>query len=747
MQNLAFAQTPTLEFSHKAGFHKDAFDLELEASAGTIYYTTNGATPNKDNSRYKEPISISETTIVRARVVQGKKSKVYSRTFFIDGETKFPVVSVGINPKLLHDDEKGFFVKGPNAEETYPYHKANFWTSKELTCHFEFFESDNKLMFSSNAGFRMFGGMSRIFPQKSVALVMRKRYGEKRFNHKVFKDKDIDKFKYLVVRNAGSDWGKGHCRDVLMTGLMRDVDIETQAARPCIMYLNGEYYGIYYLREKVNPYFLQSNCEVDKDSIDLIEHEKRLRSGSTRHYRKMLEYIKKYGLKKEKHYDYIKTKMEVDNFIDFQVAQIFFDNHDAGGNIKFWRPQTKDGRWRWILYDTDWGFGLHDADAYSHNSIDFHTTDDGPNWPNPPWSTLLLRSLLKNEDFKQKFILRFCDHMNTTFSTERVRHDIDSLEALLKPEMDKQIKKWDLSESKWKTHIKRMKNFAEERPRHMRMHLSDKFNLQEMAEFEIRTNGHGTVILNKNVKIKDKNFKGKYYKGIPITLSTEAKFGYLFSHWEVIEDQAKVKAPYLKLTPKNDKYTINAIFTKAESPLIGSVRISELNCANRDAGDWLELHNITEEAIDLKDWVLKDKSNKGFRLPMIGIPADDYIIVCRDTAKFRSVFPDQGRIVGGLSFGLDSQKDRVELYSDKDIPIDSLRYNIPRQDSSFTLNGLPYGGKAKWEIRNGLGNPGYGNSAIVANNYDAKKYIMYGGIALGAILLLFFLSFLFKKYA
>ena len=106
--------------------------------------------------------------------------------------------------------------------------------------------------------------------------------------------------------------------------------------------------------------------------------------------------------------------------MDYKIAQIYFDNQDAGGNIKYWRPQTPSGRWRWVLYDTDWGFGLHDEKAYNNNSLAFHTATGGPAWPNPEWSTFILRNLLKNEEFQNQFINRFCDAMNTSFIKIRV---------------------------------------------------------------------------------------------------------------------------------------------------------------------------------------------------------------------------------------------------------------------------------------------------------------------------------------
>ena len=125
---------------------------------------------------------------------------------------------------------------------------ANFWSRKEFACHVEIYETNGQKVQEGGAGFRIFGGYSRVFPQKSIVLVARKKYGKKFFKHKIFNQYDRKKFKYLVLRNGGSDCLGAHFRDELMTELTTGWDIEKQAYRPASLYLNGQYWGLYYIR-------------------------------------------------------------------------------------------------------------------------------------------------------------------------------------------------------------------------------------------------------------------------------------------------------------------------------------------------------------------------------------------------------------------------------------------------------------------------------------------------------------------
>jgi len=536
-------------------------------------------------------------------------------------------------------------MNGPDAiDSLWRMPGANFWSKSERKINTEIFEKDGECVFRSPTGFRLFGGMSRLFPQKSMTLVCRNMYGKKRVRHKLFGKNGAKKFKFLVLRNSGSDWGKSHFRDAFMTDLVDKWDMETQDERPAQVYINGKYWGIYHIREKVNRYFLESEWGYHKDSIDLIEHKFTRKRGSRKHYQKLLDFLEEKDMSLPENYAYLQSLMDVENFVDYKIAEIYFDNVDAGGNIKYWRPQIEGGKWRWILYDTDWGFGLHDPKAYKHNSLEFHTKPNGPHWPNPPWSTFMLRALLDNSDFKELFVSRFADHLNKSFSETRTVRLIDKHYQRLLPEMPKHLKRWNLSEKTWHKEVDVMKNFALNRPEYIRQHLMEKFDVGNPATLNLTASAGGKIILNKNVEINSgDDFSGTYFEKIPVHLLAEPDLGYKFSHWEGVELLDGTRELTIALLKETS--TLRAVFEKAVNQLTGVVLINEISCNNNKTGDWIELYNTSKETVSLQDWFIADNRNK-YKMPPITIASKDYVIKSPIT-RFRQW---RYRKLGGFSW-------------------------------------------------------------------------------------------------
>ncbi len=744
------SRKPKLDFSVEGGFYTESVQVELKSPGARIYYTLDGSTPNSRSPIYKTPISIKKTTVLRAVARKGKQmSKIKGHTYFIDEPyTNFPIVSIGVSPRILFDPERGLYVKGPNAQDsTWKLEGANFWSRKEIKINTEIFETDGENEFNSITGLRLFGGMSRLFPQKSMTIVARDRYGKKRIKHRFF-DKGLKKHKFLVLRNSGSDWGKSHFRDALMTGLLEDWDIETQDYRPAHLYLNGKYWGIYNVREKVNRYFIAGHHDdVDKDSIDLIEHRMTLKRGSTRHYRKMLRFIEKKSMADPANYAYLRSQMDIDNFMQYQIAQIYFNNQDAGGNIKFWRPRTEDGKWRWILYDTDWGFGLHDSKAYKYNSLNFHTKADGPSWPNPPWSTLILRKLLENPDFRDRFLTRFSDHLNSTFASSRVETKINELYDQLVPEMDRHLERWNLKKSIWEYHVNIMRTFAKERPDYIRMHLMEKFDTGGLVDLEASATKGGQILINDQIKVENKQFRGQYFEKVPIQIKAIPKFGYRFIGWKGIElDDGSLEAT-ISLS-KGQPTRIKAIFAPYSHPLSDVLTINEISCNNKKSGDWVEIYNYSKEAIKLDNWYLTD-SKHYFKIPAVTIGPKDYVILCQDKEKFLKVHPNQFNAVGDFNFGLSKRKESLGLFTHDGAAIDSITYDLTPIDSAYTLSlTLPYLDNSdidNWEINYGNGTPGFANPFFLESRIKAEQEIwLRVGVGIG-IMLLLVLMVSFKK--
>ncbi len=738
-------------FEPQGGFYEGKIEVVLSHSEENteIYYSLDGSEPNTSSIRYKSPLSFDTTTLIRAVVYHpGKKeySRIESSTYFInEPHTDWMVVSLAIEPKMLFDTIYGLFEKGVNNDlRGIANYGANFWDRREHFMNVELFESDSTTVYRSPCGFRLFGGMSRTFPQKSMLMISRLRYGEKRFKHRFFEQTKLKKFKYLILRNAGSDWGRAHGRDAIINGMVDDWKIDKQAYRPCHVYLNGKYFGVYYLREKINSYFVASHHRaVDPDTLDLIEHRHALRKGSKSGYLKMIQFLEEEDMSLKKNYDFLKKLMNVENYADYKLLQIFIDNSDAGGNIKFWRTDSYDkGRWQWILYDTDWGFGLMKTKAYLHNSLEFHTKEDGPDWPNPPWSTLILRKLLENKEFEHLFLNRFCDRLNTTFLSDTMVAQITAHQEMLDPEMPRQFQRWNHSKRVWNIHYNRMRKFAKERPAIMWKHLMDKFDTGKKVKVELTATGRGRVWMNENIKVSYvKPLTGYYFEKIPITLHAQPRLGFKFSHWEGLESTK----PFVSVKLKGKEIEkIKAVFVPVTTSLQDSIVFNEVSCYNKQSGDWVEIHNLTKSNINVSNWIVKNKK-KEYKLPDFWLSPDGYVVIARDTAKFKQAFPQySNRVLGDFDFGLDKKADKLELYTYKGAMVDTFSYEISTPGTAFTIDlkspGIDNGNRDNWEVKYGVGTPAEHNPSYLAVlAHKAQMHWLTIGMIFGIIMVSIFI--------
>lgn len=736
-----------ISFSLEGGYFNRPLEVALETSGTTIFYTTDGSLPNEQSLRYKAPINFDTTTIIRAFAIQDTfKSKVIAQTFFIKEPytPNFPTISLAVNPDLLFDPVRGLFVAGPKAiDSLYAMPGANFWSRQELKIHTEIFDKEGRTVFNSENGMRLFGGMSRLWPQKSLAIVARDDYGKKRIRHRVFGKKGLKSFKYLVLRNSGSDWGKTHFRDGLMISLVDHWDIEKQQFQPAHVYLNGKYWGIYNIREKINKFFIEDHAGVDKENIDLIEHYMTLKKGSTQHYRMLLDFLEKSDISQVEPYLKLGELMEIDNFRRLQIAQIYFDNRDAGGNIKFWRPRTENGKWRWILFDTDWGFGLHEDNAFELNTLEFHTASDGPAWPNPPWSTFILRKLLTNKAFEKAFVNNFADHLNTSFHPDIVEAKIEDFYQLFLPEIDRHLERWNLTRKKWEEEVKLLRIFARKRNNYVWQHLEARFNTGAARKVNISTSNGGFITLNNELKIDQEGFEGKYFENYPIRIKATPNYGYKFSHWEGIEVSDAVQEFELQLQEPN--YSIKAVFVPYIHPLSDKVVINEISPKSGAAGDWVEIYNKGKETAYLSNWILTDNKNE-FVLPQVMLKPKEHLIICQDSSKFMEAYPNAYNVVGGMSFGLNKVRERIGLYADVNAMVDSVSYDLEPMDSLFTINlllpKLDNGDPDNWIIRFGKGTPGSANPYYIQSRIRRTQQLW---VQLGTALTIFLMLGFFLR--
>ncbi len=554
-------------FSHQGGFYSQSFQLSITPGSpqAVVYYTRDGSIPTTTPSNlYQAPIPVTKTVVIRAREIlpNSLPGKIITHTYFINEKITLPIISLTTDPPNLWDPDSGIYVLGTSYDANQPNWGANFWEDWERPVHVEFFEPDGKLGFSLDAGMKIFGGWSRAFPQKSVAIYARNYYGTNKINYQIFPDKPITQFESFVLRNSGNDWYYTLFRDAMMQSLISETDVDIQAYRPAIIFLNGVYWGIHNIREKINEHYLAANHDVDPDRVDLLENNSGVIHGDATHYQALLNYLSNNNMQLQKTLDSVKTMMDVENFMDYQIAQIYFDNTDwPGNNVKFWRPRTAEGRWRWIMFDTDFGFGLYNSAYYQNNTLAFATEPNGLDWPNPPWSTFLLRKLLESPQFKQDFINRFADHLNFTFQASRVNQRIKEMKAALEPEIQRHRTKWPNAIYNWQQNVQVLNQFANYRGSYVKTHLLSKFQLKGIAKVTLNiTPQDGGKMKLHSLSLSQFPWQGDYFKAIPIQIEAIPNDGFRFIGWS---DASFEDAAAITLTLAQD-VLITAKFEKTE---------------------------------------------------------------------------------------------------------------------------------------------------------------------------------------
>ena len=577
-------------FSHEGGFYKKGFRLTLSSNEADakIYYTLDGSVPTEQSYLYTEPISIlpndERATVIRARTYKEgyPKSEVVTHSYFVSesmlNSYNVPVISLVTDPDNLFDYRKGIYIPGRVFErwrENNPdtvvtgaapanyNQRGKLW---EREASIELFETDGRRSLVQNIGIRIHGGYSRSNALKSLALYARENYDDNPyFTYNIFSDKIEIKCSKILLRTSATDSKHSLFRDAFMQSLARETGIlDTQRFRPCIVHINGDYYGIHNIREAYDKNYINIHYDINTDEVVMIKNPTGIAGveihegfpGDEMHYNRMITFLKETGVKTDYDYSYIKTQMDIDNFIEYNIFQIFCDNRDwPGNNVLVWRKRTEyfepnapyghDGRWRWILVDLDYGFGLYQGEkAAQNNSLKRALEENGPDWPNPPWSTFLLRSLLENDEFRNQFINTFADRLNSIFKPELVIERIEELKNIYYPYVEKHILRWNLHSGKvenWLKEIEKMKMFVLDRPSYVIQHIIQCFDLEGTVNIKINTDEGGIVKINSlTLENLDIPWAGVYFKGIPIAIEAIPKPGYVFVGWEGIDESKRI---------------------------------------------------------------------------------------------------------------------------------------------------------------------------------------------------------------
>jgi len=722
-------------FSKIGGKHIGGLTLSLAKSdpMDNIFYTTDGSIPTNASTPYSGPININNNMVVRARAYNSAKlpGRVISNTYATQLNHDIPIISISTNPENLWDELSGIYMLGPGASPDPPNYGANFWQDWERPVHIEYYDVHGVKQIDQDAGVKIFGGWSRSNDQKSLALFARREYGKGSFTHNFFHGKNLEKFESLVLRNSGNDNRRLMFHDCFMTGLARDMDIEIQAFQPTAVYLNGEYWGLLNLREKVNENYLAGNFNIDAENINLLEQHNNVIEGTNSDYNEIINFLyNNSSLSGSDKYEWLNNQVDVDQFIRYQLTEIYLNNKDwPGNNVKFWNTRNPDSRWRWILFDTDFGYGLYDQ-GYSFNTIEFALEPYGPEWPNPPWSTLMLRRLVTNTEMRNSFINQFCDRLNVDFHPDRVNADLDSLTDLYDGEIVNQANRWGgLSYNEWIVTIDGLRYFADVRPGYCREFLRQKFSLgaETTITLDVSDKYTGDIMVNTVVP-HSYPFHGVYFRNLPITLKAIPKPGYKFVRWEGDNATSDPSISY----DMHAGASFQAVFEEAGASDI-SIVINEINYASSDTWDtkdWVELFNNGSASVDLAGWLFSDAGpDTGYYIPDgVILPPREFLVICRDNEDFFDFNPMAFNTIGDFPFGLSADGDDLRLYDKEGNIMDAVDFrpyfpwpqNIAASGLTIELKdpGLDNMEGENWQASELHGTPGGPNSGVL----DIEEY-------------------------
>ncbi|MDR0324547.1 MAG: CotH kinase family protein [Oscillospiraceae bacterium] len=621
-----------LAFSKEAGMYASGFSLELTTgySDGTIRYTTNGSAPTSASAAYSGPVAIANRTSERnyfANIIPGGNvpytpptsnifkgtvikaqvfsedgvplTEIYTKSYIIGAQFHgLPVVSVSANEADFFDNDRGIYKN--------PHERGADW---ERPCYMEFFEPDGSLGFSQNMGVRTHGGISRNFPQKSLRFYARSPV----LNYDLFDGAalaldgtPIDTFQRFITRSFGNDGGENaYMRDAVVHRYSRGLNFAVQDSRFAVVLLNGEFWGLYEIRERIDEHFVNSNYKLGDSNAAVLENQGHDEAADFPKdyvlYGEMNEWFADNpDLSDPKMYAEAQRFIDIDNVIDYYIVQTYANNLDwPANNVEIWRYQTegypeagtplssKDGRWRYILKDLDQTYGLYGQNVVNWNQFTrmFDTTGNlrypngGDDFAAKPWATAVFRALCTNGDFVKKFINRYCDLMNTHMKPSVVEAIVNDFAAQIAPIMSMQYQRWGAGQwwggdvSRWRNQVNEIKAFNNARQGHVIRHM--------IAQPEFKLSGQSSVALTLRVsaaqghiRVNDMditaktpgvtnpgNWSGNYFTGTTQTLTAVPASGYQFEKF-IVGTAEHTQNP-LNI-PITGAVTVQAVFSPAE---------------------------------------------------------------------------------------------------------------------------------------------------------------------------------------
>ncbi len=523
-------------FSHNAGIYEKAFSLTLGAPTGyTIYYTTDGSDPTTSSTRkvYSGPIALKDTSAVSwgpvtkawgrnpsvSTQIGGHVIKAYARS----GSEATPVYT---NTYFVTDDLKPYGVtvmsiSMPKNEIMGNGFYANYLSGGSITATrprgvgiLELFDANGNRVGNSRVEMAVSGNGSSGTGMKSLRIYYKGANNQDAglqsdLNYDIFGGRALDSegqaitsFSRILIRNSGNDCGYSYIRDAYMQRVCAGLNVDTMASATTLVFINGEFWGVYNIRERYSPEYVESHYGVSKENVTIIESDYSQvhtnqnapyvvssgEAGDADPFNEMVDYIRSHNMADAEAYAHIVSLMDVDSFIDMMVTRLYFNARDwPENNIKVWRnknpddPSGFDTKWHFTLLDMDMGFSYFP----NRGNTGVNTTEtDHIFWAfneNSVCGTMMCR-LMNNADFRDQFYVRYYELTTEHFTVEYMSAELEAMIAERDPLMQLQQGRWSsdgASISEWNAHVAAMRRFVANRESYALRFFFERFGITE----------------------------------------------------------------------------------------------------------------------------------------------------------------------------------------------------------------------------------------------------------------------------
>ena len=648
------------------------------SNGGIVRYTLNGNDPDTNSTLYTGPIFVDTHCVIKVRCfpvgTNLLPSPIEAETFLFNESSTIPIIALTIDSNDLVGPE-GIF--------------DNWWTDWKRPCFIEYFDTLGVKRFESKASVKPDGGAggSRSNPQHSVTVEpANNTFGTGLPIHfPIIPEKPyVDDYYALYIRNGSNFWNQYHQRDATFMRVMRKTNANSQAYQPAQVFINGKYFGLYELREKANEGYFNENYGNHMDSLDLLSVSYwygmvlRTVKGSDSSFFDMISSISTLDKSDPKYLFYCDRKLDTKNYADYLIGEFWYANTDwIYNNMKMARPRTYNNKWRFFLQDVEWGLG-----GWTGYDADMFNWFQNANQPNYYYT--IYSHLIQDSTYRNYFINRFADLMNTTLHPNSYTPIVNGMYEQLLPEMPRHFALWTGDIPGGMANYENQKNnilyHFNNRSPVVRSQMLGNYGLDNTVNVTLKTIPENAGYIKISTIIPDSlPWTGVYFNGNPVRISAHANPGFTFDHWEynINLDPNQLTQSSVVLNIATDDY-FHAIFEG--TPRDTTLTVSEIHYnpdPSLDGGNWIELHNYGDHAIDLTGYSIKSSNfyDKFEFQDGTALPANGYLVVAQDTALFKGLYPEVHNVTGGTVFGWENNEDSIYVLGPHNESIVAMHYH------------------------------------------------------------------------